>query len=530
MASDLLAPAIQEAIRQHAVDSEVSAISGIAAADNPSHQSYIYFPEARTKFQLTSLDLKETRRRSQWLCLNTFARVLRRLARYLGTPRIKANTRDAEWNKAADTWFQENYIDRVGGYDASGKYSAETFLTNCIYQAWRDSDCTAVHLNGPGGEPQCVAIEANRIDNGLNMGNMDRWQDGVLTDWNDRHLYYNVLKNPPGAVGYAYNQDYIQVPAWKCHMFGDFESQSSVRGTPALIHCVADLLSDRQISQANEEIIKLTKQYGILLTTELGGQPAAPGVHAPSGPRRREVSQPAQTASTSGNSTAAGSTAVTKNTTGTRTVAEVMGGTEIHSLPPGTKAQILQPANYMPEQRAMREHIYANVALGLGVPVELLFLLDKLTGPGVRFVLRQSQEWRNYWLKSMQTWMSVDWARRIEWAIRTGRLPRCKDPEFARHYFTMPRAITIDDGRSAAAVIASLSAGTTNLAELFGEKGMDWREETAQRIDEIKFILEDCKRKGVDPAYYFTSIRPDLVPDSTVQENAAADANAPAQP
>ena len=103
---------------------EVGAASPIAAADSSEHQSYIYFPELKTKFQLTDIDLKETRRRSQWLVLNTYARVLRRLARYLGTPTIKADTRDEPWNEVTNTWWCEDYLDLTGNYDVFGKYNA----------------------------------------------------------------------------------------------------------------------------------------------------------------------------------------------------------------------------------------------------------------------------------------------------------------------------------------------------------------------------------------------------------------------
>lgn len=524
-----ISPAANESILESISQIEPAAASGIAAADQPEHLGYIIWPEMRGKFQLTEYDLKETRRRSQWLVMNTYARVLRRLARYLGTPKIKANTRDREWNEAADTFWAETYVDKVGNYDASGKFTSETFLTTTVFQAWRDSDCTGIHLTKPNGEPTCAAIEANRIDNDWRFNPQDKWQDGVLTDWSDRHIAYSIATNPPGRSGNWAQTEYQIVGAGHCHMFGDFESQSSVRGTPALIHCVNDLLSDRQISEANLELIKIAKQYAVVFTSQLGAGNGPSLPYAPAGPRRRDATNPSGTATTTGNSTAPGATATTHNATGQRVVAEVVGGAEVHRLPAGVDAKTLQPANHMPEQQALREDIYTKVALGLGVPVELLFLLDKLTGPGIRFVLRQSQEWRNYWLKTMQTWMSADWARRIEWAVRTGRLPKCKDPEFARHYFQMPRAITIDDGRSASAMIAALEAGVTNLHELWGEKGCDWREETTARIEEIKHALDECERQGVPPEYYFTKVRPDLAEVEAAEEEQSGLRDKPAQ-
>jgi hypothetical protein len=497
---------ISGALRQVSRMREPGAASSIAAADNPEHQAYIYFPELRTKFQLTDIDLLETRRRSQWLVLNTYARVLRRLARYLGTPQIKADTLDETFNEAANLWWCCEYLDRTGNYDVSGKYNAATFLTTSIYQAWRDSDCTGIHLWKPDGEPTCGAIEAGRIDNPSVMGGWSEWQDGVLTDWSDRHIAYMVRTNPPGQRGLWYPDEYVRVPAGHCYMFGDFESQSSVRGTPALIHCVSNMLSGRQIDEGNLTLLKIAQQFGIVFEADPLAT-NAPGVagSAVSGAKRREEIPASVPQGSNG-------TAQPKVTTnpGTRVVTEVGGAGELVPLPVGYKARVLESERDHPAQEAIKRDIYVQVALGLGVPVEMLFMLDKLTGPGVRFVLRQSQEWRNYWLRTMQTWQSADWSRRIEWAVRTGRLPKCKDPNFTKHYFQNPKAITIDDGRSASAQVQQLEAGITNLTEIWGEKGGAAKDEIRMKARELRWILDACKAEGVPPEYWFTKVRPDM--------------------
>ena len=471
----------------------------IAAASQPMHQGYVYWPELNSKYQLTESDLKEVRRKSQWLVINTAARVIRRLARYLGAPVVKANTRDPEFNKAADAWFATQYRDRTGAYDRSGKYNASTFITNCIFSAWRDSDCTALFLETETGEPTVAAIEASRIDQPWNAGPYSDFQDGVLVDQWDRHLAYLIKKQPIGNRHRYAPDEYIRVPAGHCHMFGDFEDQHHVRGTAALIHAASNLIDLRQIDQANMAQAKIAQQFGILFTSEQLTAPTnfVPGSVVP-GPRRRE-----EVTSATGGSTATSKTAPT-----TRIVQEVTGVGTLTALPPGVKAQVLQSQHDFTAQAEIKKDIYTLTALGLGVPVELLFLLDKLTGPGVRFVLRQTQEWRDYWLRSMQTFQSIDWARRIDWAIRTKQLPRCKDPEFARHYFQAPKAVTIDDGRSASALVSALESGITNLTEIYGEKGGDAKEEITTRIEEIQHTLAECKRLGVDPAFYFTNVNP----------------------
>ena len=471
----------------------------IAAASQPTHQGYIYWPELNAKYQLTETDLKETRRKSQWLVTNTAARVIRRLARYLGAPVVKANTRDAAWNRIADSWFASQYRDHAGAYDRSGKFTAATFLTNCIFTSWRDGDCTALFLNTETGEPTVAAIEASRIDQPW-QGQFSDYQDGVLVDQWDRHLSYLIAKNPPGNRRRFTPTEYVPVPAGHCHMFGDFESQPSVRGTPALIHAISNLVDLRQIDQANMSLTKAAQLFGVLFTSE---QLTAPTNYVPhtavSGPKRREEVQPSRPSD---------GTAGVKTAAGNKIVSEIKDIGTLTALPPGVKAQMIQSQHDFTAQGEIKKDIYTLTALGLGVPVELLFLLDKLTGPGVRFVLRQTQEWRDYWLRTMQTFQSIDYARRIEWAIRTKQLPPCADPEFARHYFQNPKAVTIDDGRSASALVSALESGITNLTEIYGEKGCDAKEEITTRIEEIQHTLAECQRLGVDPAFYFTHINP----------------------
>ena len=148
----------------------------------------------------------------------------------------------------------------------------------------------------------------------------------------------------------------------------------------------------------------------------------------------------------------------------------------------------------------MKNDIYAQIAMGLGVPVELLFMLDKVGGPGVRFILRQAQEWRNTWLDKQVSFLTVDYVRRIEWAMRTRQVPRCRDPKWWRHVVNYPRSVTIDEGRDANAQRSRLATGLTNWATEYGEQGETWQDQVRQRIAEIKLVRDECAAVGIDPA------------------------------
>ena len=470
---------------------EPTATSSVAAADDVDERGYIWWPNQLTRHQLTNLDLTETRKRSQWLCINTAARALRRLSRYVGTSVIKPNTTDAAFNTAVQVWWREEFQDRPGNYDLSGKFTSDGYLTNCLYQMWRDGDTLSLHMNGDDGAPVCAAVEAARISTPFSLTFDRKWQDGILTDFFYRHQAYGIQTDPPGQ-NHLINETWVTVPAGHGHFFADFETQSSTRGTPALIHAVADLLDEREIQNALIGTIKAHAQVGYYFSKEMGtaSGPSVPFV--PPGAKRRETVEQG-----------AANTTTSKGTNNQRKVAEVMSRNDIVDLPGGWKIGTLTDGRDHPNETEVKNGIYRKMAIGMGLPVELFILLDQLTGPGVRLVLRQTQDWREYWLKASQPWQSTDYVRRVEYAMRVKRLPQCKDPNFGRHYFVPPRAITIDDGRTANAIVSSLFAGTTTLDEIFGEKGMDWKEETTQSIEELQYILAECQRTGVPPKIYF---------------------------
>ncbi len=469
---------------------DIGAVSSVAAADDTEQRGYVYFPNLLGRHQLTNLDLKETRRRSQWLCLNTSARVLRALAHNVGSCSIHPATTDEDFNAAVAAWWEETYCVE-GNYDMSGKYSAESFLSNCLYQTWRDGDCLALHITKRNGEPSVAAIEANRIDQPWNWTGPNEWQDGVLTNAYYKRLAYSIRVDPPGYWSNgAFNPQYVTVGAGNTFFFREDETQASTRGTPALIHAVADLLDEREIHNSIMSITKAHALIGIAIERE-SGVSASASIPLP-GARVKETVSPSVPNS-----------ANVKASPGVRTIAEVIGAGGGVNLDPGAKAKLLQMTGDHPNETEIKNGIYRKLALGLGLPVQTFILLEELTGPGVRYVLRQTQKWRQRWLKSMKTFQSTDYTRRVAWAMSTGRLPKCKDPVFARHYFIEPAAVTIDDGRTASAGVMELGAGITNLAQIYGEKGESWKPETTQSIDEIAFIEEYCKKKGVDPTIYY---------------------------
>lgn len=470
-------------------------VTGIAAADHSTSRGYIYFPNLTGKTQLRELTLREARKRSQWAAWNIppARKATRDLARWVGAVRMIPATTDEAFNDAVLEWWTETYEKRPGNYDASGKFTASGFLTNALFSVFRDGDMLAVHGTDETGAPVAIAVESALIDNPSNGVNGE-WCDGVRVGPHYKHLAYHVRSESdwltaegPGAI----------IQAKDVHFFANFETHSPGRGTPSLIHAIPQLLDYREI---DNDVRKILKAHGLVGFAIERDSAATPGTNQPvSGKLVRDNLAERGTQTTA-------STASPSNIP--RNINQVFDNGEVMNLPAGSTIKTITDGRDFPAQAALKQDIYHQIAMGLGVPVELLFMLDKLTGPGVRFVLSQAQDWREYWLDQQVKFLTVDYVRRVEWAIRTRQVPKPKDPRWWRHVVNYPRAVTIDAGRDAAAQDRRLKSGLTNWQTEYAEQGEQWKPQMRQRVTELREALEECQRQNVPPHLFFQAEPP----------------------
>src|SRR5690606_9824528 len=136
-------------------------------------------------------------------------------------------------------------------------------------------------------------------------------------------------------------------------------SHESVRGTPALVHAVQQLLDMREIDNDVRKIIKAHGMVGFLMTKDLtGGDQTV----IPVSGRARKETLPAAAA----DPRAAPGTPAPKPQS--RMVNDVLDSGEIMELPPGVDMKTLTDGRDWPVEEPMKEDTYLQVALGLGVP------------------------------------------------------------------------------------------------------------------------------------------------------------------
>lgn len=462
---------------------------GITAADYSEARGFIYFPNLKGVDQFKGYSRRETIRRSQWLTWNVGpARVLHKLARWVGAVGITPATSDRKFNKITAAWWRAKFERSRTSYALTRRHTRAEWLVNNTFLTLRDGDALGVRARFPDGSPAAGIYESLLCEG----GNLEGFSEGIRLSPHYEHLAYAVRNDtsPDRAT---------ILPAASCHLFSNPETHANIRGTPALVHAVNRLMDYREIDNATLSILKAHQLVSWAFTKEPGTPNAA--IRPISGATRKDTIP----ADRIGSSASGSTTAASK-----RMVNDVFGSGEILDLPPGVKPEKLTDGRDFPAETAVKADIYHQLALGLGLPVELLFLLDKLTGPGVRFVLRQAQGWREWWLDQQISWLVPDYAMRLEHAIRTGELPQCQDPYYWRHTIRYPAAITIDDGRDARAQIARLEGGLTTWEDEYGEQGDDWREKVEQRVEELRYVSELLATSGVSPALFFTKMRPDL--------------------
>jgi capsid protein len=473
---------------------------GISAGGQWQSRGYVYFPQLKAKYHFARAPRLEVIKKCRWLAYNDGdGRMLRQLADWLGSVDIQPATTDREWNAEMKLLWAEQYVNALN-YDASGKYTAETYQAMIHFMWDRDGDVLNVFTEKESGEPTVCLFDSTTIGDKLGYPSDKKdnsWFEGVKVGPLNRHLAYSLLPE-------AYDAPAEIVPAERTMIFSHFEVPEAVRGTPALVHAADNVLDIRQVNNDIKKRLFIQGLFGMAVETEQATLPMKP-LHGKMVP----ANLPPHT-----------TTGTVSETDEIRRYKEqIFEGAAISRLPGGAKLKFVTDERDAPSQREIKEDLFANIARGLGVRVEFLYMLERLKGPGVRFVLADVQDWRMRRLKRMIPFVKLDYARRVEWMIRTKQIRPPSDPNYWRCTYTFPRAITIDAGRDNTGRINSLKNGLTTWRTEYGEQGDQWQPEVRQRIEEINYALETIEAASADEGrraeikkVFFADIAPAPVP------------------
>lgn len=136
-----------------------------------------------------------------------------------------------------------------------------------------------------------------------------------------------------------------------------------------------------------------------------------------------------------------------------------------------------------------------DLAVGAGLPIELIWNMADLGGANSRIVLSDGQ----WFFDSIQDKINDCFNYRV-WVwwlsvmIDNGEIKPPDDPEWWKVSWMGPPKLTADAGRAMTAEIAALEAGFGTWEDYYAARGQNWKPKTTQRIVEVAYSFNEATR------------------------------------
>lgn len=439
--------------------------NGHQGADWSRGRGYVYFPELDTRREISSFTRTEVLRRVRFLYANhgIAKRIVNGLARMVAgtglTP--QAATTDKVWNALAEREF----ANRTGSqfvFDLGGRYDFPSSQQAQLRFAFRDGDAASVLTESATAQARFAFYEGHQIGNApsLPIGqDQSLWRDGVRHDAHNRAIAYRLLGD---------NGSFRDVPAEDVIFFCNYERGGQSRGLSILSQAINHLLDAAEITGYIKQGVKLANQYGYWIETAAGST----GTSATASQRVGGASQ-----------------TKVQTSAGPVTLERIYGAGAIPDLLPGQSLKFNASSHPHPNNLSLIEFLIRDIAWGVGLSPEILWNIAALGGANTRFVLADAQGWiEEQQAHLVRTYCSRVWLYTIAKAMKTGRLPRCKDPEWWKHVWIPPPRLTVDFGRDGQLHLDQLKMGAITYTRLLGWQGQDFETHTDRWLDEIAYI------------------------------------------
>lgn len=467
---------------------------GVDAANYSPARGMMPFAPLDTSKVLTGGSRLTVLQKSRWLVLNNgYARfIVHGLSRLIGYYTFQPATKDKAWNKVAEAHWR-NRTKTPGVFDRLGKFNHAQWQLALNRATLSDADCLNVMTYADSGAGQVLMYGAHQLANGSRKN--DNLVDGVFVDALGKHIGYNLV-NPADT-----NKPGTTVKASDCIYHGDFDDSHQVRPMPRLTHAINDLHDITEIDLETKLGIKRRQFVGIYRKR----QKAAAG---PMGLFSEPVTQ-AQTVTSSD-----GTTSTTKTVLVNVEQAANNGG--VSGLEEGEDFGMLSADNPGPNEREASKAWLSKIALGLGLPPSVVFMILGAGGPEVRFHMAVLQRWIQIELINLLTTTQAHYFWTIGTDIARGVLPAPTDPEWWTHIAIPSADLTIDRGRDRMGMMQMLKTGATTLADVYASEGADWEDKLELQGEIIARAAAIAAEKGLQLA--------DLMPDWNPTSQAAASA------
>ncbi len=451
--------------------------SGFDGASSAPGRGDVWWPTLETREELDSYSRQELLRKIRWLHANVgiFRGFVNNAADLIGWLTPSAATEDAEWNKRADSAFEDR-CGTAAAFDVRGKFDFWTAQPMLSRSALKDGDIVTILTESAARAAMFGFYESHQIVSPKDPAGT--WHDGILTDSLGRHLSYGIRDGRRDTV--------VPVSARDAIYYGEFDSPGHIRVVPKLAHAVTTGMDITEIRALVKGGIKTSHLFG-----------AVRQASSPTVPRSRQglAGAPGYESRTrAGNTTAGEAATVTERFE----ISNVWGGNQIPRLPSGEELKILHDSRPAQNQMDFMEILARDMSIGFGLDLEVTWQVAGLTGPSVRFVLDKADRWIRNRQATLENWCRRVWVYTIAKEIKSGRLPRPKDPRWWKVNFIPQRNLTIDRGRDLRGRMDAVEAGydtASNFTEEFF--GLTATDVNRAHIRNVKERLRMCEEDGV---------------------------------
>jgi len=287
-----------------------------------------------------------------------------------------------------------------------------------------------------------------------------------------------VLNGQGRAVAYSIlgdkedgSQDqYVSARDMQLHFAPKWYDQG--RGLTALAHAIKDWADYRDIRDFSKLGIKASSSIALIEQNESGGADIDAGAQH-------------------FDSTQATATGITQETLDA-------GAIRYYRANSGSSLSVIKserPSNQ--EQTFIEGQIMRGAYAGLEWPLEFSWNPERLGCANIRLIVAKAERT----VVKRQLTISKTFIRAATYgvakAIKLGLLPY--DDEWAAWDAHLPAMITTDAGYASQVEVDEYTAAFTTLSDIYGKRGYDWQAKIRQRVQERRFLLDECIKAGVKP-------------------------------
>lgn len=446
------------------------------AATPDKAQNTVVFPELRATHDLPPQDRLRIQAMARWAERNTGIgnRIVTGIAEMVGSLSPNPVTSDTKWNTEAKALFNE-FTGAAMIFDQAGEDSFETRQLTLTRKRLVDGDCLLALTKTSTDNPSTALFEAHQVGNPKGLNASTGWHDGVLRDARYRRLAYGILDESLRPTD-------VQLDAADSLYFGDPQTHAP-RTASAFACFIKRLLDVRMMDNHQLEGIHAANLVGFYLKNSV-----------------LEATKARALADRRIATAVAGEAATTPEER--RYNMEQVTGTSstLAELGLGQSFETVQDTRRHPNTDQFVHYFIRDMAWGSGFPPEVLWFLGELTGPGVRFTIRQGERAaKKYRRNLIDRYCQRIWVWTIATFVKQGRLRPCTDSRWWRCDWLEPESMTIDLGRDITSGLDEIERGGNTFANWYGEVKQDWREQFAQKAEELKEAARLEKENGLPP-------------------------------